>query len=141
MQVDEVRFLEFYADFLLRCSISTRCLCLSQLHPLQTGATPIKHSSSAVDLVVCIQPICQLWEKLLWPDPEEAFMLMVKITEVRNIQVVTLFQVPWRFFVKVKNTEVPSKMPFSQMELEGMCLAVDKDDVMILKSTVSWDSF
>lgn len=43
---------------------------------------PIKHSSSAVDLVACIQPICQLWEQLSWPDPEEAFMLMVKLTEV-----------------------------------------------------------
>uniref|UniRef100_A0A3B4WEI8 Unc-13 homolog D n=1 Tax=Seriola lalandi dorsalis TaxID=1841481 RepID=A0A3B4WEI8_SERLL len=49
--------------------------------PLQSGSVPIKHSSSAVDLVACIQPICQLWEQLSWPDPEEAFMLMVKLTE------------------------------------------------------------
>lgn len=55
----------------------------SQLQPLQSGAVPIKHSSSAVDLVACIQPICQLWEQLSWPDPEEAFMLMVKLTEVQ----------------------------------------------------------
>lgn len=54
----------------------------AQLQPLQSGAVPIKHSSSAVDLVACIQPICQLWEQLFWPDPEEAFMLMVKLTEV-----------------------------------------------------------
>lgn len=54
----------------------------SQLKPLQSGAVPIKHSSSAVDLVACIQPICKLWEQLSWPDPEEAFMLMVKLTEV-----------------------------------------------------------
>ncbi|KAM7371204.1 hypothetical protein PAMP_010695 [Pampus punctatissimus] len=58
-----------------------RAVQVDQLQPLQTGAVPIKHSSSAVDLVACIQPICQLWEKLSWPDPEEAFMLMVKITE------------------------------------------------------------
>ncbi|CAG02572.1 unnamed protein product, partial [Tetraodon nigroviridis] len=58
-----------------------RAVQVDQLQPLQTGATPVKHSSSAVDLVACIQPICQLWEKLFWPDPEEAFMLMVKITE------------------------------------------------------------
>lgn len=56
----------------------------SQLQPLQSGAVPIKHSSSAVDLVACVQPICQLWEQLSWPDPEEAFMLMVKLTEVQN---------------------------------------------------------
>ncbi len=55
----------------------------SQLQPLQSGVVPIKHSSSAVDLVACIQPICHLWEQLSWPDSEEAFMLMVKLTEVR----------------------------------------------------------
>lgn len=54
----------------------------AQLQPLQSGTVPIKHSSSAVDLVACIQPIYQLWEQLFWPDPEEAFMLMVKLTEV-----------------------------------------------------------
>ncbi|XP_072229595.1 protein unc-13 homolog D [Leuresthes tenuis] len=55
-----------------------RAVQVDQLQPLQM---PIKHSSSAVDLVACIQPICQLWEQLSWPDPEEAFMLMVKLTE------------------------------------------------------------
>ncbi|XP_041830237.1 protein unc-13 homolog D [Melanotaenia boesemani] len=58
-----------------------RAVQVDQLQPLQSGAVPIKHSSSAVDLVACIQPICQLWEQLSWPDPEEAFMLMVKLTE------------------------------------------------------------
>ncbi|XP_067100651.1 protein unc-13 homolog D isoform X3 [Osmerus mordax] len=54
---------------------------VDQLQPLQSGPVPIKHSSSAVDLVACVQPVCQLWEQLSWPDPEEAFMLMVKLTE------------------------------------------------------------
>uniref|UniRef100_A0A669CGR9 Unc-13 homolog D (C. elegans) n=1 Tax=Oreochromis niloticus TaxID=8128 RepID=A0A669CGR9_ORENI len=58
-----------------------RAVQVDQLQPLQTGVVPIKHSSSAVDLVACIQPICQVWDQLSWPDPEEAFMLMVKITE------------------------------------------------------------
>uniref|UniRef100_A0A8C3ASU8 Unc-13 homolog D n=1 Tax=Cyclopterus lumpus TaxID=8103 RepID=A0A8C3ASU8_CYCLU len=58
-----------------------RAVQVDQLQPLQSGAVPIKHSSSAVDLVACIQPVCQLWEQLSWPDPEEAFMLMVKLTE------------------------------------------------------------
>ncbi|XP_010890199.1 protein unc-13 homolog D [Esox lucius] len=58
-----------------------RAVQVDQLQPLQSGAVPIKHSSSAVDLVACVQPICQLWEQLSWPDPEEAFMLMVKLTE------------------------------------------------------------
>uniref|UniRef100_A0A7N8YBW2 Unc-13 homolog D n=1 Tax=Mastacembelus armatus TaxID=205130 RepID=A0A7N8YBW2_9TELE len=58
-----------------------RAVQVDQLHPLQSGTAPIKHSSSAVDLVACIQPICHLWEQLSWPDPEEAFMIMVKITE------------------------------------------------------------
>ncbi|XP_049320266.1 protein unc-13 homolog D [Astyanax mexicanus] len=54
---------------------------VDQLQPLQTGSVPIKHSSSAVDLAACLQPICQLWEQLGWPDSEEGFMLMVKLTE------------------------------------------------------------
>ncbi|CAB1311816.1 unnamed protein product [Coregonus sp. 'balchen'] len=58
-----------------------RAVQVDQLQPLQSGMVPIKHSSSAVDLVACIQPICQLWEQLSWPEPEEAFMLMVKLTE------------------------------------------------------------
>ncbi|KAK6301817.1 hypothetical protein J4Q44_G00278700 [Coregonus suidteri] len=58
-----------------------RAVQVDQLQPLQSGPVPIKHSSSAVDLVACVQPICQLWEQLSWPDPEEAFMLMVKLTE------------------------------------------------------------
>ncbi|XP_062234924.1 protein unc-13 homolog D [Platichthys flesus] len=58
-----------------------RAVQVDQLVPLQAGSVPIKHSSSAVDLVACVQPICQLWEQLSWPDPEEAFMLMVKLTE------------------------------------------------------------
>ncbi|XP_064806729.1 protein unc-13 homolog D-like isoform X6 [Oncorhynchus masou masou] len=57
-----------------------RAVQVDQLQPLQSGPVPIKHSSSAVDLVTCVQPICQLWEQLSWPDPEEAFMLMVKLT-------------------------------------------------------------
>ncbi|XP_054623241.1 protein unc-13 homolog D isoform X1 [Dunckerocampus dactyliophorus] len=58
-----------------------RAVKVDQLQPLQCGAVPIKHSSSAVDLVACIQPVCDLWKQMSWPDPEEAFMLMVKITE------------------------------------------------------------
>ncbi|KAI5607458.1 protein unc-13-like D, partial [Silurus asotus] len=54
---------------------------VDQLQPLQSGTVPIKHSSSAVDLAACLQPICQLWEQLSWPDSEEGFMLMVKLTE------------------------------------------------------------
>uniref|UniRef100_A0A8C1PVU6 Unc-13 homolog D (C. elegans) n=1 Tax=Cyprinus carpio TaxID=7962 RepID=A0A8C1PVU6_CYPCA len=54
---------------------------VDQLQPLQTGGVPIKHSSSAVDIAACLHPVAQLWEQLSWPDPEEAFMLMVKLTE------------------------------------------------------------
>ncbi|KAM6963592.1 protein unc-13 homolog D [Tautogolabrus adspersus] len=70
-----------------------RAVQVDQLQPLQSGAVPIKHSSSAVDLVACIQPICQLWEQLSWLDPEEAFMLMVKLTEDVCKIVVTYCQI------------------------------------------------
>lgn len=78
-----VNIVYFTGDFSMMCNLS------SQLQPLQSGAVPIKHSTSAVDLVACIQPICHLWEQLSWPDPEEAFMLMVKLTEVRYAAVDT----------------------------------------------------
>ncbi|KAL4648069.1 hypothetical protein GN956_G8309 [Arapaima gigas] len=58
-----------------------RAVQIDQLQPMQLGSVPVKHSSSAVDLAACLQPICQLWEGLAWPDPEEGFMLMVKLTE------------------------------------------------------------
>lgn len=79
-----VNIVYFTGDFSIMCSNLS-----SQLQPLQSGAVPIKHSTSAVDLVACIQPICHLWEQLSWPDPEEAFMLMVKLTEVRYADVDT----------------------------------------------------
>nr|XP_015211557.1 PREDICTED: protein unc-13 homolog D isoform X1 [Lepisosteus oculatus]XP_015211558.1 PREDICTED: protein unc-13 homolog D isoform X1 [Lepisosteus oculatus] len=58
-----------------------RAVQVDQLQPLLDGSVPIKHSSSAVDLAACLQPISQMWNDLSWPDPEEAFMLMVKLTE------------------------------------------------------------
>ncbi|KAI1896697.1 hypothetical protein AGOR_G00097430 [Albula goreensis] len=58
-----------------------RAVQVDELQPLLDGMVPIKHSSSAVDLAACLHPICQLWEQLSWPDPEEGFMLMVKLTE------------------------------------------------------------
>ncbi|XP_066560989.1 protein unc-13 homolog D isoform X2 [Amia ocellicauda] len=58
-----------------------RAVQVDQLQPLIDGSVPIKHSSSAVDLAACLHPICQMWNELSWPDPEEAFMLMVKLTE------------------------------------------------------------
>ncbi|XP_064179341.1 protein unc-13 homolog D isoform X2 [Anguilla rostrata] len=58
-----------------------RAVQVDQLKPLLDGTVPVKHSTSAVDLAACLHPICQLWEQLSWPDPEEGFMLMVKLTE------------------------------------------------------------
>ncbi|KAJ8334074.1 hypothetical protein SKAU_G00397130 [Synaphobranchus kaupii] len=58
-----------------------RAVQVDQLQPLLEGTVPVKHSSSAVDLAACLHPICQLCEQLSWPDPEEGFMLMVKLTE------------------------------------------------------------
>ncbi|KPP62817.1 unc-13D-like, partial [Scleropages formosus] len=58
-----------------------RAVQIDELQPMQLGTVPVKHSSSAVDLVACLQPVCRLWEELAWPDAEEGFMLMVKLTE------------------------------------------------------------
>ncbi len=37
-----------------------------------------------MDIAACLHPVAQLWEQLSWPDSEEAFMLMVKLTEVHT---------------------------------------------------------
>lgn len=43
-----------------------------------------KHSTSTVDLSTCYAQIVKTWQQLDWPDPEEAFMIMVKFVEVRT---------------------------------------------------------
>ncbi|XP_075759754.1 protein unc-13 homolog D isoform X2 [Pelodiscus sinensis] len=40
-----------------------------------------KHSTSTVDLSTCYAQIVKTWQQLDWPDPEEAFMIMVKFVE------------------------------------------------------------
>ncbi|XP_071620065.1 protein unc-13 homolog D isoform X2 [Heliangelus exortis] len=40
-----------------------------------------KHSTSTVDLSTCYAQIVKTWQQLKWPDPEEAFMIMVKLVE------------------------------------------------------------
>ncbi|NWR78688.1 UN13D protein, partial [Centropus unirufus] len=40
-----------------------------------------KHSTSTVDLSTCYAQIVKTWKQLSWPDPEEAFMIMVKLVE------------------------------------------------------------
>ncbi|XP_067860496.1 protein unc-13 homolog D [Heptranchias perlo] len=40
-----------------------------------------KHSTSAVDIATCFTKIKHTWTELSWPEPEEAFVIMVKLTE------------------------------------------------------------
>ncbi|NXW03028.1 UN13D protein, partial [Fregetta grallaria] len=40
-----------------------------------------KYSTSTVDLSTCYAQIVKTWQQLSWPDPEEAFMIMVKLVE------------------------------------------------------------
>ncbi|KAM3844898.1 protein unc-13 homolog D isoform 1-T3 [Vipera latastei] len=40
-----------------------------------------KHSTSIVDLSTCYAQMVKTWQQLDWPDPEEAFMIMVKFVE------------------------------------------------------------
>ncbi|XP_029456342.1 protein unc-13 homolog D isoform X2 [Rhinatrema bivittatum] len=55
-----------------------RAVQMDQLKPV---AELRKHSSSTVDLSTCYTQIIRTWLQLEWPDPEEAFMIMVKFTE------------------------------------------------------------
>ncbi|XP_060700614.1 protein unc-13 homolog D isoform X1 [Hemiscyllium ocellatum] len=40
-----------------------------------------KHSTSVVDIGTCFAKIKHTWTELSWPEPEEAFVVMVKLTE------------------------------------------------------------
>lgn len=77
--------------------IKEQLSCLGRLLPIQAKLgllslprqlTPFgehnKHSTSTVDLSTCYAQIVKTWQQLNWPDPEEAFMIMVKLVEVRT---------------------------------------------------------
>ncbi|XP_051889315.1 LOW QUALITY PROTEIN: protein unc-13 homolog D [Pristis pectinata] len=52
-----------------------------QKDQLESLGEKTKHSTSAVDIATCYLKIKQTWTQLSWPDPEEAFVIMVKLTE------------------------------------------------------------
>lgn len=64
-----------YTTALERVQRAVRIDLLVPLSELQ------KHSASTVDLSTCYTQIGRTWQQLAWPDPEEAFMIMVKFTE------------------------------------------------------------
>ncbi|KAH0629503.1 hypothetical protein JD844_011607 [Phrynosoma platyrhinos] len=55
-----------------------RAVQVDQLMPL---GEVNKHSTSTVDLSTCYAQMVKTWQQLDWPDPEEAFMVMVKFVE------------------------------------------------------------
>lgn len=92
---------------------------MDNLQPLQGGSVPIKHSPSAVDLATNLQPICQLWEQLNWPDSEEGFMLMVKLTE----DICKIASTYWRL-LKARVKELSAKCdPSSSVNM--LCVVVN----------------
>lgn len=70
----------FYVGWLL--SIQAKLHLLSLLPQLTPFGEHNKHSTSTVDLSTCYAQIVKTWQQLNWPDPEEAFMIMVKLVEV-----------------------------------------------------------
>ncbi|XP_038633526.1 protein unc-13 homolog D isoform X2 [Scyliorhinus canicula] len=48
---------------------------------LESMGEKTKHSTSAVDIATCFTKIKHTWTELSWPEPEEAFVIMVKLTE------------------------------------------------------------
>ncbi|XP_072098744.1 protein unc-13 homolog D isoform X2 [Mobula birostris] len=52
-----------------------------QKDQLESLGEKTKHSNSAVDIATCYLKIKQTWTQLSWPDSEQAFVIMVKLTE------------------------------------------------------------
>ncbi|XP_038227972.1 protein unc-13 homolog D isoform X1 [Dermochelys coriacea] len=64
--------------YMIALERTQRAIQVDQLMPL---GELNKHSTSTVDLSTCYAQIVKTWQQLDWPDPEEAFMIMVKFVE------------------------------------------------------------
>uniref|UniRef100_A0A8D0GNA1 Protein unc-13 homolog D n=1 Tax=Sphenodon punctatus TaxID=8508 RepID=A0A8D0GNA1_SPHPU len=64
--------------YIIALERAQRAIQVDQITPL---GELNKHSTSTVDLSTCYAQIVKTWQQLDWPDPEEAFMIMVKFVE------------------------------------------------------------
>uniref|UniRef100_A0A670ICD3 Unc-13 homolog D n=1 Tax=Podarcis muralis TaxID=64176 RepID=A0A670ICD3_PODMU len=112
-----------------------RAIQVDQLTPL---GELNKHSTSTVDLSTCYAQMVKTWQQLDWPDPEEAFMIMVKFVE--DICKIALM---YCRLIKTRAEELSSKKHKEGEAANRLCVVVNNIEqlrMMILKlpSQLDW---
>uniref|UniRef100_A0A670Y332 Unc-13 homolog D n=1 Tax=Pseudonaja textilis TaxID=8673 RepID=A0A670Y332_PSETE len=105
-----------------------RAIQVDQLTPL---GELNKHSTSIVDLSTCYAQMVKTWQQLDWPDPEEAFMIMVKFVEDMCKIALMYCQM-----IKARAEELSSNQTEAGQAANRLCVVVNNIEqlrMMILK--------
>uniref|UniRef100_A0A8C6YKE7 Unc-13 homolog D n=1 Tax=Naja naja TaxID=35670 RepID=A0A8C6YKE7_NAJNA len=105
-----------------------RAIQVDQLTPL---GELNKHSTSIVDLSTCYAQMVKTWQQLDWPDPEEAFMIMVKFVEDMCKIALMYCQM-----IKARAEELSSSQTEAGQAANRLCVVVNNIEqlrMMILK--------
>ncbi|XP_067403881.1 protein unc-13 homolog D [Emydura macquarii macquarii] len=111
-----------------------RAIHVDQLTPL---GELNKHSTSTVDLSTCYAQIVKTWQQLDWPDPEEAFMIMVKFVE--DMCKIALMYCK---LIKTRAEELSSKQQDEGDAANRLCIVVNNIEqlrLLILKLPAQLD--
>ncbi|XP_063149145.1 protein unc-13 homolog D [Candoia aspera] len=111
-----------------------RAIQVDQLTPL---GELNKHSTSTVDLSTCYAQMVKTWQQLDWPDPEEAFMIMVKFIE--DMCKIALM---YCRMIKARAEELSSSQSAAGEAANRLCVVVNNIEqlrMMILKLPLQLD--
>uniref|UniRef100_A0A8C0IQR6 Unc-13 homolog D n=1 Tax=Chelonoidis abingdonii TaxID=106734 RepID=A0A8C0IQR6_CHEAB len=120
--------------YMIALERTQRAIQVDQLLPL---GELNKHSTSTVDLSTCYAQIVKTWQQLDWPDPEEAFMIMVKFVE--DMCKITL---TYCKLIKTRAEELSSKQQDEGDAANRLCIVVNNVEqlrLLILKLPAQLD--
>uniref|UniRef100_A0A674JTB7 Unc-13 homolog D n=1 Tax=Terrapene triunguis TaxID=2587831 RepID=A0A674JTB7_9SAUR len=120
--------------YMIALERTQRAIQVDQLMPL---GELNKHSTSTVDLSTCYAQIVKTWQQLDWPDPEEAFMIMVKFVEDMCKIALTYCKL-----IKTRAEELSSKQQDEGDAANRLCIVVNNVEqlrLLILKLPAQLD--
>ncbi|XP_065418818.1 protein unc-13 homolog D isoform X2 [Chrysemys picta bellii] len=120
--------------YMIALERTQRAIQVDQLMPL---GELTKHSTSTVDLSTCYAQIVKTWQQLDWPDPEEAFMIMVKFVEDMCKIALTYCKL-----IKTRAEELSSKQRDEGDAANRLCIVVNNVEqlrLLILKLPAQLD--
>uniref|UniRef100_A0A8D2LMT1 Unc-13 homolog D n=1 Tax=Varanus komodoensis TaxID=61221 RepID=A0A8D2LMT1_VARKO len=109
-----------------------------QVDQLTTLGELNKHSTSTVDLSTCYAQMVKTWQQLDWPDPGEAFMIMVKFVE--DMCKIALM---YCRLIKTRAEELSSNQQEEGEAANRLCIVVNNIEqlrmmILMLPSQLSW---